>query len=217
MISAKRIFLGSAKAAPQPTYDAEVEYIASTGTQWIDTGVHGANGMIVECRFKPEPIASEASVDSFPFLARRGARRMGAVVQVASTFAVGCLTPLRSFAISNAFYGAWHTVRLDSEAAAQSAMLDGEPVGSWTNSAWDPTVQPIPLFASRNTAFVPVGIGNGAIATFSITDKATGRKVIDLTAVRIGTEGAMHDRVSGKIFRNAGTGDFSYGPDRGAV
>ena len=37
---------------------------------------------------------------------------------------------------------------------------------------------------------------------------------IDMIPVRVGTEGAMYDRVSRKLFRNAGTGSFTIGPDK---
>lgn len=40
-----------------------------------------------------------------------------------------------------------------------------------------------------------------------------GQILLDFVPVRIGAEGAMYDRVSQKIFRNAGSGDFKAGAD----
>jgi hypothetical protein len=37
---------------------------------------------------------------------------------------------------------------------------------------------------------------------------------IDLIPVRVGMEGAMKDKITGKIYRNAGTGAFKIGADR---
>jgi hypothetical protein len=37
---------------------------------------------------------------------------------------------------------------------------------------------------------------------------------IDLVPVRIGNVGYMYDKVSGKLFGNAGTGNFILGPDK---
>lgn len=37
-----------------------------------------------------------------------------------------------------------------------------------------------------------------------------GELVRDMICVRVGTDGAMYDRVSGKLFRNAGTGNFGW-------
>lgn len=39
-------------------------------------------------------------------------------------------------------------------------------------------------------------------------------RVLDLMPVRDNGEGAMYDRVSGQLFRNAGTGAFIIGPDK---
>jgi CO dehydrogenase/acetyl-CoA synthase alpha subunit len=36
----------------------------------------------------------------------------------------------------------------------------------------------------------------------------------DYIPVRVGTVGYLYDRVSGKLFGNAGTGDFVLGPDK---
>ena len=44
-------------------------------------------------------------------------------------------------------------------------------------------------------------------------DAATNVLELDLIPVRIGTVGYMYDRVSGQLFGNMGTGDFVLGPD----
>lgn len=41
-----------------------------------------------------------------------------------------------------------------------------------------------------------------------------GQKVLDYIPVRVGTTGYMYDKVSGKLFGNAGTGAFILGPDK---
>lgn len=51
----------------------------------------------------------------------------------------------------------------------------------------------------------------GRLYYFSI--KSEGNKVFDLIPVRIGDEGYMYDKVSGKLFGNSGTGKFILGPD----
>ena len=40
-----------------------------------------------------------------------------------------------------------------------------------------------------------------------------GKQILDLVPVRIGDEGFMYDKVSGKLFGNGGTGKFILGPD----
>jgi hypothetical protein len=43
---------------------------------------------------------------------------------------------------------------------------------------------------------------------------AAGNILFDFIPVRKGTVGYMYDRVSGKLFGNAGSGDFVLGPDK---
>ena len=48
---------------------------------------------------------------------------------------------------------------------------------------------------------------------YLIIEDSAGNIICDLIPVRVGTVGYLYDRVSGKIFGNAGTGAFSYGND----
>lgn len=51
------------------------------------------------------------------------------------------------------------------------------------------------------------------IRYYKLQISKNGQIILDFVPVRIGTEGAMYDRVSQKIFRNAGSGDFKAGED----
>lgn len=51
----------------------------------------------------------------------------------------------------------------------------------------------------------------GRVYAFSI--RKEGEAVLDLVPVRVGDEGFMYDRVSGRLFGNSGTGRFVVGPD----
>lgn len=197
-------------------YDAEVEYLEGTGTQWIDTGIHGAANQVVECRFAAtKPVSETGSIESFPFLARRGGRRMATVVRVGEYWGFGAMTALYSTMQADT---SWHTVRLCSATENQSVMLDGNIVHEWSVSDSDETYQTIPLFAGVSTEWPPSNIGQGKIASFTVSDVLTGRLLISLSAVRFTneqgvSEGAIYDRVSGQLFRNQGTGAFTIGPD----
>lgn len=50
------------------------------------------------------------------------------------------------------------------------------------------------------------------IYEYWITDQF-GKRIIDLIPVRKGTTGYMYDKITGKLFGNAGTGTFTLGPD----
>ena len=49
---------------------------------------------------------------------------------------------------------------------------------------------------------------------FKVIRKSDGTVIADYIPVRKGTVGYLYDRVSGKLFGNAGTGDFVLGPDK---
>jgi hypothetical protein len=50
------------------------------------------------------------------------------------------------------------------------------------------------------------------IYEYWLTDQF-GKRIIDLIPVRKGTTGYMYDKITGKLFGNAGTGTFTLGPD----
>lgn len=50
------------------------------------------------------------------------------------------------------------------------------------------------------------------LLSFQIKNK-TDKTILELIPVRVGDEGFMYDRVSGKLFGNSGTGRFILGPD----
>lgn len=54
-------------------------------------------------------------------------------------------------------------------------------------------------------------ISNMKCYSFSIKDNGT--LILNFIPVRIGTTGYMYDTVSGELFGNVGTGDFTLGPD----
>ena len=72
------------------------------------------------------------------------------------------------------------------------------------------------LFAVASGTGTYGNINGGRIGSFSIT--RNGAKIIDFRPVRVGTdatswEGAMMDVLTRHIYRNAGTGAFTYGND----
>ena len=49
---------------------------------------------------------------------------------------------------------------------------------------------------------------------FSVSHYGENDPYMSIIPVRKGTVGYLYDRVSGKLFYNAGTGDFVLGPDK---
>lgn len=89
MRAAKQIFLGRGPSAPTPPlpYDAEVEWIESTGTQWIDTIIVADQDVLLECTGRWTDIsttvvryalnATPSGRINFGWLLRRSRRRAG--------------------------------------------------------------------------------------------------------------------------------------------
>ena len=172
-------------------YDAEVEYIQSTGTQWIDTGwIFQKNIRLV---FDITYMGS------------------GTFGRNAGTYE--CLWSGSSFFFGGgiSFIARSNFVRYEMDydftAGNMVAKVNGSVFRQTTGT--QPTDTKIVLFAmmTGNTRS-PAPIRHGRFTIYK-----DGIAVLDMVPVRIGTEGAMYDRVSRKLFRNNGTGAFSYGPD----
>ena len=65
------------------------------------------------------------------------------------------------------------------------------------------------MFSAHNITYN----GRCRISYLQIINTSTDEIVLDLIPVRVGNVGHMYDRVSGKLFGNAGTGDFAVGDD----
>ena len=208
MTSAKQVYLGVRRGAPTPPlpYDAEVEYLESTGTQWINTGYETKGvGITIDVvaskttsATNEMAIAGRAASSGFELYFANGLARIWTV----------------SFDIPSAAgisaNNAYHIVA-ETASNSQSITVDGV-VDSRTGSvAGAAGLSPIALFAHRQTYNLV-----GRIYSCKIYDGAT--LVRDFTPVRFTNEqnqsdGAMYDRVSGALFRNAGTGEFRFGTD----
>lgn len=197
MIAARQIFLG--RGGAKLPYDAEVEYLESTGTQYIDTGIALSNASLADITW---------------------------VVEV-TNFNDGCMgsfgqSPLTSMYVnfySSKFYmrnmrtsggnfagvSGFNTIRF----AGGNSYLNGTAVETDIPLNTNPTNSMF-LFA-YNRSNAAQGFCKARVSSFVV--KVSDVLIADFIPVRIGTEGAMYDRVSGQLFRNAGTGAFTYGGD----
>lgn len=180
----------SPSGTPLP-YDAEVEYLESTGTQYFDTGVTP----------KKENIQSWG------------------LFQTNTEVPFGCL----NFSIVSGYHrfftkagmsfgqnqGKFHTWKLNS--SNKELLLDGKKVA--TNVGTVDAVGNLWLFGRSDT-----GVKGKVRLYFFKEEDQNGNPVFDFIFVRVGPRencvGCMYDRVSGKLFRNSGTGDFIIGPDK---
>jgi hypothetical protein len=201
MIAARQIAFGKAAGKRKP-YDAEIEYLESTGTQYIDTGVSPNNETEVETRLEV------SIIDRFLFGSRFNSFERAFCIFVNST---------QGYSWHPFFSGAKSTVgnvtlNTDYRVKFSSAglVVDGVLLqGPYTNTFSGDL--PMYIFAINQNGAVERRMMKGKVRYFKI--RINDILVRDLIPVRKGNIGYMYDRVSGQLFGNAGTGEFVLGPD----
>lgn len=213
---AKRLLYGQRirEKSTELPYDAEVEWLEATGTQWIDTGLANAANRLIRVRFQKTSSVSADLVLPFHTYISRGVF-VGVRIQnpgIGWVFRGACITGMQTLGPADLD---WHEAEIDTTVNQKSLWFDG--VKKYEVAAGVSTTLTITnkLFAytSSSTA-APTTFGSGRIAAYTVTDTATGQVIQDLIPVRKNGIGYMYDRVSGNLLGNGGTGDFVLGPDK---
>ena len=197
-------------------YDAEIEYLESTGTQWIDTGLNTHGPMSIQFSFIAIPSSSEKDII--------GTRSSMTTTQEGSHI----------IGFYNNFLFAYNkpNQRLDTNSFSQTEQLFNITYTT-TLSTRIFNVNDVeyidnetPVYTEDFNIFIFCG-GKRADGTVQNPSqiKLLSSKVYyndllvqDLIPVRFTnelgeTEGAMYDKVSGELFRNQGSGSFVLGSD----
>lgn len=190
MLGARMALWNAGKRLP---YDAEVEYLESTGTQYINTGVMGASEWHITAQGAATPTTSNCVIAT----TSSGGSFWGNYGNV-DYWAVGngsswrCSLPYTSLGLFVVTF---------SSSAVQFT-VNGETV----------TRSSAPNFSMAFCLFSTNGYGYGAtVRVYGCKVYQNGGLVRDYIPVRVGTVGYLYDRVSGQLFGNAGTGAFGYG------
>lgn len=193
-------------------YLCEVEYLESTGGQYINTGIIGSSATKVEITAYTTNISTT--------MALFGARNTGNGNRP-------------SYSIwRRAVQAGGERMRFDYNSASADSVVGGDWDASTVNTITKDNVSNYinGTLASTNTAHsfsldIPFYLGtingSGTPATYYFVGRiysckiwdANGNLVFDYIPVRKGTVGYLYDRISRKLFGNAGTGDFVLGPD----
>lgn len=201
MIAARESF--AAAARKRLPYDAEVEYLQSSGTQYIDTGVGGGSDTDFELRvMMPSPIGRQIA----------GARSTSSNYRYVQTQSNPLGNLYFGYNVSTSFgssktLSGWMTLR----ATGNKCYVDDVLLHTFTAAQ----------FASAGTIWLHATHGANAQGTAALRISTArvwsgGALVRDYVPVRVGSVGYMYDRVSGTLFGNAGTGSFTIGPDETA-
>lgn len=213
LLGARQFFERRCAPTPPIPYDAEVEYLESTGTQWIDTGII------------PNPdigfVLSAAYTGYAPGYGRLfGTQKDGyaASIVVRQSQASSGEIYLQKYGGTG---GVVSTIPFDTDKHIYRLNYPDNSVSvdttkwtytsftsSFTGSCW--------LWGNNN---VTSGFAKARIYGLQVVSRETGNDVANFIPVRFTnelgqSEGAMYDRVSGALFRNSGTGAFVIGPDK---
>lgn len=183
----------------------EVEYIESTGAQWIDTGIVPSNSVI----------SIEMKVDS-----------LGASwcswFSCAGTQCTAC-----RYAQSSLLWAELKGAqgRFDGSSIIPRTVIKIDSANNTYTK--DDTTKALGGSGQITSSLFLFGKngGNGdatgcsKVKIYWITIEREGEKILDFLPVRFRNEiglmeGAMYDRVTGEVFRNQGTGSFIIGPDK---
>ena len=186
----------------------EVEYLESTGTQWIDTGVSLNDGN-VECGFQFVGSENNAGILGYSVY---GAWKGTSVSGLTAGCGILTYNNKITFRYGNAQTTAVipldnvrHVFRTNNKVMSLDDAV-GTVSGKVTSTSGD-VVDTFTLFGERVNGGPDFHFGKVKIYSFKCGSS------IDLAPVRVGSEGAMMDRLTNKIYRNAGTGAFLRGSD----
>lgn len=178
MINRRRVYGGSKKLP----YDAEIEYLVSTGTQWIDTEYRSDNTNTIELTVVTD------GTDGF----------MGSNGNMQMDLRLSKELGKRTMMVTH------------SKENGPKTYVNGSLVDSQNYHAYNGYI--IALFAMSTSPSAVSYYSSAVVYSAQLIINST--LVRDFIPVRVGNVGYMYDKVSGKLFGNAGTGEFILGPDK---
>lgn len=188
-------------------YDSEVEYLESTGTQWIDTGmVLSSDGFAYDvdvtfastanCQvFGGRTQAMNSSHDSIVLFVVSGCWRFDYFGDWKAGTAVAANTR--------------YSVSYANGQTTVNGVSKSTPVSSGRQSG-----ATVYVFAGHRPASTGGVEFPSSMKLYSLKFYQNGVLAADYQPVRKAGIGYLYDRVSGELFGNAGTGVFGYGSDK---
>ena len=220
-VLAMRLFLG---APPSKPYDCDVEWIATTGSQWFDTGAHLRYGQTFTYTWRQFGTTylisndagwSTGSGSSEYWVVGGGVRNdnyikvylKGKWYEMSPIFATSQLT-------SDVIYrdecvvGATYSYTMTNVSTGASFVLSNNSIAPKDGSSYDSNSN---IILGRNIDSNPIP-GRKAIYRATLADTATGNLTFDLVPVVSNGVSCLYDLVSGAIVQNAGVGAMPQGP-----
>lgn len=190
-----------------------VNYIESTGTQCINTGIRPRANICTEIKFRYTHIYTNkvqqlAGVynNASPYRYYTLTQTYKSGVSIFVTFTGGSSsTQVQSPADTN-----WHIIKYNDE--NHKILFDGVSKATSPSSWSINNVRPLPLFCRQDGDWSPKEYSEVQIEYCKIWDTRTNQMLRDFIPVLDGNNVAcLFDKVSKTFFYNRGTGDFLYG------
>ena len=202
----RRRVMGGGSSLP---YDAEIEYLESTGTQWIDTGIacRSYDGISAKFQANGQQMGSNAY-----FFFGQGVNVLNGNIELytatVNTQISFCLQGNTDVTLD---YTNIFNVDVENKIATYTDEL-GQVMGVADRSGVDnyTAAYTMAVFATHRANILK----HGNVRCFKFQIIQDSAVVIDLIPVRVGQTGYMYDKVSGQLFGNSFTGDFVLGPDK---
>ena len=197
----------SSEPAPLP-YDAEIEYIKSSGTQYINTGILPDGTTKVELKgvFK-----YSSGTTRFGSRANTASLQYNVITSSQDTIRIDWGTG--SSGITQWTVGQYvvNTIIIDASTRKATVEYGGNIVThTYTSSFLSQSSYPLTLFAFNSAGNILLA-SDMTVSSFKCWKSDA--LVMDMIPVRTGQVGYMYDKISGTLFGNAGTGDFILGND----
>lgn len=198
---------------PYP-FDTRIEYLESTGTQYVDTGIYYATPIEFQADVSVTQIDGSNCVFGCSTVTNRFSLGISQAGKVDLGMGSGAASPSLAQSI---VLGQRYLFRYQL-ASRRTIWQDG-------TSLWTGDLQPAPsnvsiwAFGSRrgpsdSEAYMRSGDGwKGRIYSLKIMQGSGYPLVRDFIPVRVGQVGYLYDKVSLQLFANAGSGSFVLGPD----
>ena len=207
MINRRRAYGGGEKL---PQGAVKIEYLESTGTQYIITSISLSTDMIISCTYAFVDTLKEwrrlfgwsqtGWANAYSFCYNTNTRVCPRLVTGPDTEVYLPNYTSGKYEISVNTNGFVHVKGLDN-AYNQSANLN----------PWQYSSAPHPIYLYN---FGGTNIIDGAkCKVYGFQIKSNNKVLLNFIPVRVGNVGYMYDRVSGQLFGNSGTGSFILGAD----
>ena len=189
-----------------PAEYQQVEYLQSTGSQWIDTGIN--NTTPIEYYVKVKRDGGNMAV----FGTWNNNGRLFLAFDGVGNLQIGYSTSY----YTGGYVGsaAEHEISGVLQSGAQTGYIDGTLSVNQSNTSAITPAATIPLFALRNTQNNTIyQYLTGRIYAFTLS--SAGTKILDFVPCyrKSDSKPGMYDLVTNTFFTNAGSGEFTVGAD----